>query len=300
MVLPEWSNTLLNKINSIRNDPKVSKILRIISIIYPIVLIYFSKNEILKMEWGSFFGIFLICFLIYYVSMALQNVAWSLLVDRNLTNFWFNSKVYFQTVLMKRLPGGIWHWLGRANLYDSQVNNERNSIRRANLTEWLLLIFSGLSGYAFTVNLWLGVISLILTIGTGFLLVNRENHSWVRSLLLSIILTVTYAICWLVGALILHWLLLSLNPSGDVTFQSSIGIWCLSSAIGMFFFFFPSGALIRDFSLSALLSKQYEPAKFLLIILQVRIIFLVADLLWSFFSLQFIKLIKEKPTSKAN
>jgi hypothetical protein len=68
----------------------------------------------------------------------------------------------------------------------------------------------------------------------------------------------------------------------------------------MFFFFFPSGALIRDFSLSALLSKQYEPAKFLLIILQVRIIFLVADLLWSFFSLQFIKLIKAKPTPRAN
>lgn len=300
MILPEWSNSLLNKINSLRKDPKVSKILHIISIIYPLALIYFSKNEILKLEWGRFFGIFLSCFLIYYVSMALQNIAWSLLVDRNLSNFWFNSKVYFQTVLMKRLPGGVWHWLGRASLYDAQVDDERNSIRRANLTEWLLLILSGLSGYAFTVNLWLGSISLILTIGTGFSLVNRENHSWVRSLLLSTILTVTYAICWLVGALILHRLLLSVNPSGNVAFNSSFGIWCLSSATSMFFFFFPSGALIRDFSLSALLSKQYEPAKFLLIILQVRIIFLVADLLWSFFSLQFIKLIKSKPTSKAN
>jgi hypothetical protein len=68
----------------------------------------------------------------------------------------------------------------------------------------------------------------------------------------------------------------------------------------MFFFFFPSGALIRDFSLSALLSKYYEPAKFLLVILQVRIIFLAADFLWSFLGLQIIKLIREKHIFKAN
>jgi len=300
MVLPEWFNSLLNKIKSLRNDQKISKILRIISIVYPLALIYFSKNEILNLEWSSFFEIFLICFLIYYISMSLQNIAWSLIVDRSLTNFWFNSNVYFQTVLMKRLPGGVWHWLGRASLYDTQENNDKNSISRANLTEWLLLILCGLSGYAFTVNLWLGTISVILTIVTGFLLLNRDDHDWVRSLYLSIILIVTYTICWLVGALILHLLLLSVNATGHVSFHSSFGIWCLSSATGMFFFFFPSGALIRDFSLSALLSNQYEPAKFLLIILQVRIIFLVADLLWSFFSLQFIKLIKAKPTSKAN
>lgn len=300
MNLSEWFNSFLDKIKHLRNDPKFSRVLGVISILYPLILIFISRNEILNLDWSTFFNIFLICVLIYNISMSLQNFSWSLIVDGSLANFWFNSNVYFKTILMKRLPGGVWHWLGRANLYDIQQSSERNSITRANLTEWLLLILCGLSGYAFTLNHWVGITSLILTIIVAFFLLIRDYRNWICTLFLSIILVLTYNICWLVGGLILHWLLLSVNASGYVSFHSSFGIWCLSSAIGMFFFFFPSGALIRDFSLSALLSKYYEPAKFLLVILQVRIIFLAADLLWSFLSLQLIKFIRDGHTFKAN
>lgn len=301
MTLPDRFNSLLQKLKSLRNDPRVSKVLGVISIIYPLALLYFSKNEILNLNWSSFFKIFMLCVLIYNISMSLQNLSWSLIVDGSLANYWFNSNIYFKTILMKRLPGGVWHWLGRANLYDIQQSSERNSITRANLTEWVLLILSGLSGYAFTINYWVGIGGLFLTILVAFFLLLRDDdRKWICQLFLSIILVLTYSICWLVGGLILHWLLVSVNSPGDVSFHYSFGIWCLSSAIGMFFFFLPSGALIRDFTLSALLSKYYEPAKFLLVILQVRIIFLAADFLWSFLSLQLINSIRRKNTFKAN
>jgi hypothetical protein len=157
-----------------------------------------------------------------------------------------------------------------------------------------------MSGYAFALNLWIGSAGILLTTIVAFFLLIREDRNWISALSLAILLIFTYLICWLLGGLILHWLLLSVNAPGYVSFHSSFGIWCLSSAIGMFFYFFPSGALIRDFSLSAMLSKQYEPAKFLLVILQVRIIFLAADYLWSFLSLQFVKLIMSKQTPKAS
>ena len=300
MKISKWINALVDAIKRLRNNPTFSKVLGVISIIYPLILIYFSRDEISNLDWSTFLSIFLVCILIYNISMSLQNLSWSLIVDGSLANYWFNSAVYFKTILMKRLPGGVWHWLGRANLYDIQQSSERNSITRANLTEWLLLILCGLSGFAFTINHWVGIASLVLTIVVGFFLLLQGDRKRIHSLLLSIILNVTYSICWLVGGLILHWLLVSVNSPGYVSFQYSFGTWCLSSAIGMFFFFFPSGALIRDFSLSALLSKHYEPAKFLLVILQVRIIFLAADFLWSFLSLQLIKLIREKHTLKAN
>jgi len=291
---------LVDATKRLRNNPTFSKILGVSSIIYPLILIYFSRNEISALDWSTFLSIFLVCILIYNISTSLQNLSWSLIVDGNLANYWFNSTVYFKTILMKRLPGGVWHWLGRTNLYDIQQSSDRNSITRANLAEWLLLILCGLSGYAFTINHWVGIAGLILTIVVAFFLLLRNDRKRIYSLLLSIILVVTYSICWLVGGLILHWLLVSVNSPGYVSFKYSFGTWCLSSAIGMFFFFFPSGALIRDFSLSALLSKYYEPAKFLLVILQVRIIFLAADFLWSFLSLQLIKLIREKHNFKAN
>jgi len=300
MTLQERFNSLLNKFKSLRNDPKVSRVLGVISIIYPLALLYFSRKEILNIDWSSFFEIFLLSVLIYNISMSLQNLSWSLIVDGSLANYWFNSNVYFKTILMKRLPGGVWHWLGRANLYDIQKGSESNSITRANLTEWMLLILSGLSGYAFTINRWVGISGLFLTIFVAFLLLRRDNRNWVCSLSLSIILVLMYSVCWLVGGLILHWLLVSINVPGQVSFHHSLGTWCLSSAIGMFFFFLPSGALIRDFTLSAFLSKNYEPAKFLLVILQVRIIFLAADFLWSFLSLRLINYIRDKHAFKAN
>lgn len=300
MTLQERFNSLLNKFKSLRNDPKVSKVLGIISIIYPLALLYFSRKEILNIDWSSFLKTFLLCVLIYNISMSLQNLSWSLIVDGSLANYWFNSNVYFKTILMKRLPGGVWHWLGRANLYDIQQSSERNSITRANLTEWMLLILSGLSGYAFTINLWAGMSGLILIILVAFFLLRRGDRIWIYSLFLSIVLVFLYSICWLVGGLILHWLLVSVNVPGYVSFDYSLGTWCLSSAIGMFVFFVPSGALIRDFTLSALLSTNYEPAKFLLVILQVRIIFLAADFLWSFLSLQLINRVRDKHTFKAS
>lgn len=300
MKLQEWFSSLLNLLKRLRNDPKVSKILGVVSIVYPLALFYFSRDEILSINWSSFLEIFLLCVFIYNISMSLQNLAWSLIVDGSLINYWFNSSVYFRTILMKRLPGGVWHWLGRANLYEIQPSNERNSITRANLTEWLLLISSGLSGYAFTIKHWIGITGILLTILVAFFLLRRSDRTWLGSIYLSIILVFTYCICWLVGGLILHWLLMAVNVSGQVPFEFSLGTWCLSSAIGMFFFFLPSGALIRDFSLSALLSKSYEPAKFLLVILQVRIIFLAADFLWSFLSLKLIDHFREKHLFKAN
>lgn len=300
MTLQDRFNSPINKLKKLRNDPRVSKVLGVVSVIYPLALLYFSRNEILNLDWSAFLGIFLLCILIYNISMSLQNLSWSLIVDGSLANYWFNSSVYFKTVLMKHLPGGVWHWLGRANLYDTESGSKRNSITRANLAEWLFLILSGLSGYAFTLNHWVGISGLFLTILVAFFLLRRDDRNWISSVFLSIILVLTYSICWLVGGLILHWLLVAVNVPGNVSFLHSLGTWCLSSAIGMFFFFLPSGALIRDFTLSALLSKTYEPAKFLLVILQVRIIFLASDFLWSFLSLQLINHMREKHTLKAN
>jgi hypothetical protein len=111
---------------------------------------------------------------------------------------------------------------------------------------------------------------------------------------------ILYLICWLAGGQILYWLLTEVQTTALVTFKTSFAIWCLSSAISMLLFIFPSGALIRDFSLAALMTNQIELSKVSLVILQVRVIFLAADLFWSFLSLQFLKLKKVRNTPKAN
>lgn len=297
---PGWLSKLIDRLKALRKNPTFSKLLSIVSIIYPLLLIYFSRKEILNLDWKSFSHIFLICLGIYYVSMALQNLNWSLIVDGGLARFWLNSKVFYQTVLMKKLPGGVWHWLGRVSFYELNGGEEVSQISSSNFIEWLLLILAGLVGFLFTVNLWLGIAGLLVNLIVGTYLLNRQFANPKKSIFLTGLITLLYGICWLAGSLILHFLLIGVNSGLPVDFKSSAAKWCLSSAISMLFFFFPSGALIRDFSMGALLTKEFEPAKVLLVILQVRIVFLVADFIWSFLSLQFINLFKNDSATKAS
>jgi len=298
--LSDWLLNFIEKLKRFRANPRISMVLGIFSILYPLGLLYLSKDEIRNLEWKSFLWIFLGCLLVYYVSMSLQNLVWSLIVDGNLSRFWINSHVYFKTVLMKRLPGGVWHWLGRSSLYEYNFPDENRAVSKSNLTEWLALMLTGLIGYTTTINPYLGIIGFIVIVGITTRLLHRNGESQIRSFYSAVRIILLYTVCWIAGGLILHWLLIHVVSSDLVTFKSSFSVWCFSSAISMFFFFFPSGALIRDFSLSALLTNQIEPAKVALVILQVRVIFLVADLLWSFLSIQFTKLMIAKINPKAN
>ncbi len=296
-----WLKVALEKLKALRKNPVFLKLLTVVSIIYPLVLIYFSKDEILNINWQSFSKFFLLSLLIYYISMGLQNVNWSLIVDGNLKRFWFNSQIYFQTVLMRRLPGGIWHWLGRLSFYESSGLENNPQITSSNFIEWSLLILSGLAVYLFTINYIFGGIAFLILISiSSVFFIKRHMRNAQQALFLSISILMLYGICWLAGSLILHYLIIGINEGIPFEFSNSITIWCLSSAFSMIFFFFPSGAIIRDFTLGALLSKEFEPAKALLVILQVRILFLAADYLWSFLSLQFIKIITRDSITKAN
>jgi len=298
--VPLWVLNLIERLKQFHADPRTSRLLSFISVLYPLGLLYLSMDEIRNMEWKSFGWIFLGCLLVYYFSMSLQNLVWSLIIDGNLSRFWINTQVYFTTVLMKRLPGGVWHWIGRSTIYEVNFPDGNREISRSNLTEWLTLILTGLTGYATTKNLYLGISSFIIIIVITTWLLYRNGESRVRSFHNAVRIILLYTVCWIAGGLILHWLLNPISSSELVTFKTSFSVWCLSSAFSMFFFFFPSGAIIRDFSLTALLSNQIEPTKIALVILQVRVIFLVADFLWSFLSIQFMKLITAKNNSKAN
>lgn len=298
--LPEWSSNLIKKLKQLYANPCFSKALSIISIIYPLTLIYLSRKEIIKIEWDSFLRVFLLCLLIYYISISLQNIVWSLIIDGKLSRFWSNSQVYFQTVLMKKLPGGVWHWLGRSSIYEVDFPDENRAVSKSNFIEWLILILTGLVGYIFTISPYLGVLSFFITLAITAWLLRRNDKSMIKSIRLAVSIVILYLACWLAGGLILHWLLIEVQSTALVTFKTSFAAWCLSSAISMLFFIFPSGALIRDFSLAALITNQIEPPKISLVILQVRVIFLAADLFWSVVSLQFIKLKKVRNTPKAN
>lgn len=287
-------------LSTLRQNPLIAKALQVLSYVYPLALLIISRKEILRIQWQTFIPLFLICLLLYYTSMLLQCLNWSLLVDQNLKRLQFNSQVYFQTILMKRLPGGFWHWLGRNKLYNSEGNSEtEKQLRQSNLYEWLILILTGFSSYLSTKHLWIGVLCILATILLSVYLLQRRHLGWKMVIWMGILSNMLYLLCWLIGAWVLFLLLENINPTA-VSFSVSMAAWGLSGAFGMLFFFMPSGAIVRDLSLTALLSTYINPTQVALVALEIRIIFTLGEVLWSLFNLQIIKLLqKRKATLKA-
>ncbi len=64
---PDWLLSIIERFNQFRADPRVLSILRIVSILYPLGLLYLSKEEIHNIHWRSFIWVFLGCVAVYYV-----------------------------------------------------------------------------------------------------------------------------------------------------------------------------------------------------------------------------------------
>lgn len=277
------------RVNALRGNPWFSRLLFFFSVLYLVALLYLSRSEIKNIHWDAVWVSFLFCGGLYYVSMVLLCINWSIILDGNTRHFRNNSEIYFRTLLMRRLPGGFWHWLGRSNLYGDLGTVNSTDLGRANLSEWLGLILTGLSCFVATINVYLGVVAfilswLILAFGLG-----RQNKSAPTRPVLMLFVFAIYIACWVLGALILNILLNGIIAPASASLLLSLKVWSLSGAVATLAFFMPNGALIREFTLSALLTPWFELPKIIMLALQIRIIFTVSDILFALLSLQFLK-----------
>ena len=284
-------------LQALRANPWFSRTLFLFSILYPLALLYFSRSEIANISWKTVWVNFLVCLGLYYLSMLLQCLNWSLILHGHTRDLLENSEIYFKTLLMRRLPGGFWHWLGRSNLYSDLGTVEGPDLSRANLREWLGLILTGLACFAATVNLFLGIAVFIMSwLAVSFIVGRQKTSAPARPVLMLIVFAI-YVVCWFLGALILKVLLTGIAAPAGVPFMLSLKVWSLSGAVATLAFFMPNGALIREFTLSALLAPWFDLPKVLLLALQIRIVFTVSDVLFALLSLQILKWVRQGKSS---
>lgn len=289
---------LLSRIRTMSKNPLVNKLMLLASVTYTLLLLFLSRSEILSIEWEAFWRIFIISFLLYFISLSLQCINWSLAVDGSLSNFIINSQVFYRSILLQRIPGGFWHWLGRTNFYqeyDSVYRNSKNhTIRLANFYEWLLFVLTGLSIYLWTNNCIAGIVSS--TIGlTTILFMSQRIRQTVHIVLAIPLLTILLMLVrWGLGFYTLFLLINNIIYPATVTSKFVLNIWTLSSTISMATFFLPSAGIVRDFTLTALLTPTIPISKIILLAAELLIIFLISDLLSSGINLAILKIWKRK------
>ena len=287
---PTWMDRIRSLAQGLRAKPWISRLLLALSILYILLLLYLSRSEIQNIDWGSFGARFAICAGLYYLSMLLQNLNWSLIVDQNTRGLRENSEIYFNTLLMKRLPGGFWHWLGRSNMYAEKEKTPANNLVKSNLIEWLSLILTGLCCYVATLTIWGGIAILVLSAGVILRLGRNPSRSNLQSLPRVFLMLGLYLACWLLGARIMDILLDGIIAPQTSPFLLSIKTWSLSGSVATFVFFLPNGALIREFTLTALLTPYYDLPKVVMLALQIRLVFTLSEVVFSLLSLQLIRL----------
>ena len=293
-------NFFINKFKELQKNKWLGRVLLFFSYVYPIVLIYLSWEEIREIKWDSLIENFLLSFLFYTSSLLLQSMNWTVVVNGNLCTYLQDSEIYFRSLLMRRLPGGFWHWLGRINLYASSDLRNKERIVKANFYEWWALSLTGFTFYLLITHYLAGTIAYVVLFLFLFSMKIKRQQKTLIEFLWNFGITIAYMLCWFLGGVIIQILSTNLNNSRALTLLTSCKTWALTGAFGTLTFFLPSGLFIRELSFTALLSPVLEFSEIIFLALLVRLLFTIGDIIGSTAVLVAIKLIiiiksKNKP-----
>jgi len=263
----------------------ISRILVIGAFAFIAILLVQSWPQVKAISWRSYVPIFLISLGIYAVSLLLQMSVWLHMLSYQHKLSWQDMEIYSQTVVMRRIPGGIWHWVGRSTSYmaDSDVGLKR--ILLANFLEWILIIVSAgivYAVFATEVSLLVRSILLVISVALGIALANTwfpKDQALVRRTVHALYWLLAFSCSWILGGVILH-LLINAGDYSGVGFTQSISIWSLAGGVSALTIVAPSGFGIQELSLGILLSPFAPLSYVILVALLLRLIFTMADVVW--------------------
>ncbi len=120
-----------------------------LAFLYLAALIIVSREQIQQIQWRSYWAPFFTALLVYLASLMIQFLVWTRLVSFHHRISWRDMAIYFRVLIMRRLPGGIWHWVDRTAMYTGVTEMPGRVVMLANFLEWsLLLLLAGAIGIA--------------------------------------------------------------------------------------------------------------------------------------------------------
>jgi hypothetical protein len=249
------------------------------------IIIYISSQEILTIPYRTWIYASLLTLFLYLASLLLQSYVWIRILACHHTIGWEEFWIYFKLLVLRRLPGGVLHWFGRAAMYDQNSQVTSKTVMWANFIEWTILILialtlatAGISSLIWPVRVFLIVLLFTLAI---FIAVKWQSEEGIllRKIAEGILWTGLYALTWLIGGLVIFLFTRSIGSS-EIGLFDSTWIWAISGGASLLFLIIPSGLGIREISLTMLLYPFMSPSIALLIALLIRFTFTIADVLW--------------------
>ncbi len=269
-------------------------------------LVLLSLTAVLVRDWDQVvgwlhyitMGLLLKAFAVYTLALALAALTWYLIMYRlsGTADMKTHLRVYCVTNLARRLPGVLWHVVGRAVLYE-QVGLSKKVTLLASGVEQVLVLLSGALVYLVSlaathgsstlVNItWSVVAVLVGGVMVHPRLISAVLHRWGQKEAFSVryrdlaMWLVLYIVIWIIGGYIVIILVDSNQPLSLVEQVEIIGAWSLSGGITSLATFLPGGLGLREVSLVVLLAPSigWPFAAFVAIVLRLLLTFF--EIIW--------------------
>lgn len=232
---------------------------------------------------------------IYLVSLIVQFVVWARMISFHRHVGWEDIKIYARTILMRRLPGGPWHWVGRISMYSSSTEVPARVSAAGSLVEWTLVLLVG-AGLFFAVAEGLPALLRLslLSAATGLALaiaIVWQPHTRSRATRLAeaILWIFLYAVAWQAGLVI--FLAIANTAGAGLGWLEGMQVWMVAGGLGVITVVLPFTLGVLEASLVLLLQPYLDPLLALVVALMIRLIYVAGDALWGFLGWQFGRLI---------
>lgn len=292
----------------------VGYIFTLLAFVYLAALIIYSREQIQNIQWKRYWAPFLLAMLIYLASLLIQFTVWSRLVSFHHRTSWRDLAIYFRVLLMRRLPGGVWHWVDRTAMYTGTTSVPAKVVMLANFLEWsMLLLLAGAIGSAgwqsgaAWLRLGLAAALLVLAQILGYAWQPAQRRRLLR-LLEALSWLMLYGVAWMAGGLILYLfahttqLGMDLNAGGyqPLSYLRSVWAWSIAGGSSLLMVFIPAGLGIREITLTWLLAPYLPVPSILLVAIVIRLTYALADMVWGALGMLFsIRLLKpQTPVEK--
>ena len=255
-----------------------------LAVVYLGAVLLYGGFKIPAIDWRTYLLISIATVGLYLVSLIPQFFVWMRLFSFHHQVGWRDVEIYSRMILVRRLPGGIWHWLGRATLYTAMTSVPTEIVLFGNLMEWgmLILIAGAISAIELlAVSIWVRILISVLALGGAIALAviwqPKERARWLQ-VAESVLWVILYCFAWFIGGFILY---LFARASGGHSLNLAVatGLWSLTGGVSMIITILPVIG-VQDASLVFLLQPYLPASSALIVALLLHFLFTVSDVLW--------------------
>jgi len=272
-----------------------------LAVVYVVGVLVYSGFKIPAIDWQAYLLASVATLGLYLLSLLLQFFVWTRLFSFHHHDGWRDMEIYARMILVRRLPGGIWHWLGRATLYTATTNVRTKVVVFGNLMEWGMLILIGggismieLDAVPISARILLSVLLFSGAMALAFTWQPRMRAWWLR-LGEAALWIFLYGVSWLIGGIILY-LIARAAGTNQLEWAKAVGVWALAGAVSMLITIVPAVIGAQVVSVVFLL-RPYLPIPAALIVgLVLNLLFMLSDALWGLTGWAIASLVLRKRT----